>query len=458
MPLTLERKDSSGITSWLPGFTGDTTLYLDALDIRFARLDRNGQTLDLYPADNARYVGSAFSGLRQLRLRPGTHADNGTGKYVFLSPLATFNDYDRLGLGLLFHNRTLEPKRTEFLAAPYLAFNNSGPKGFLGIRQRFSFQGETIKEGQLMATARRAGYRYINQRGEPIDFTRLGLAFRLEFDHPAAGGKRSYLSLQALNVECEEGDYNSDGRLAGLRSVADQFLILQYRYRNPRTLAPLQVMGGLEYRIGQTDRIDGGNFLKLTAEARGKSLYRPGKAVHWRLFGGTFLLNDLRESNFTPAYAFTLVDNGSTDYRFDDLYLGRTSDGTYQQQIGEREGGFRAPIAANLGIGRSNNFLLAANLTLDLPLVPRFLPLQVFVDATYYDPTPLRTAGERGLRVISGLALSLLDGRAGVYLPLLGTDLLLDPVKERGGILSRLAFRVDLAGMAPWKIEEEWRY
>ncbi len=458
VPLTLERKRGESETVWLGGFNGDTTLFLDAPDVHLARLDANRQTLDLYPANNARHTKGAFSGPRQLKLRLGTHADNGTGKYVFLSPLATFTDYDRLGLGLVIHNRTIEPKMTEFAWAPYLATNNPGLHGFLGIRQRFLIRDRFVKEGQLITSVRGGGYRYINGRKDPVNFIRSGLTLQMEFQHPAAGGKRSYLSLQSLGISREEGNYNADGRLANLRTVEDQFYTLEYRYRNPRTLAPLQFTTSLEYRIGQEERIDGGNFLKLTAEARGKFLYRPGKALHWRLFGGTFLLNDLRASNFTPAYALTLIDNGTTDYRFDDLYLGRNSSGTYQQQISEREGGFRAPVPANLGIGRSNNFLLSANLTLDLPLVPRFFPLQVFIDAALYDPTSLRTAGERGLRVISGPALSFLDGRAGIYLPLLGTDLLLNPVKERGGILSRLAFRIDLARLAPWKLEEEWRY
>jgi hypothetical protein len=80
------------------------------------------------------------------------------------------------------------------------------------------------------------------------------------------------------------------------------------------------------------------------------------------------------------------------------------------------------------------------------------LPLQLFVDAAAYDPTPIRATNETGFAWTGGLAISWLDGQLGVYAPLVGSTELMNPLRERGNFLERLSVRLRLQAFDPRKL------
>ncbi|MEL7162934.1 MAG: hypothetical protein AAFN92_19400, partial [Bacteroidota bacterium] len=159
----------------------------------------------------------------------------------------------------------------------------------------------------------------------------------------------------------------------------------------------------------------------------------------------------LRESSGFPASALSLVDNANADYRYDGLYLGRNAPNGHwtEQQLGSRQGGFRAPVGRAFNFGRSNSYLTALNVDADLPLP---LPLGAFLDAGYYGTkatTNEPLAGE--FSWVGGVSLTLLQGRVGLFLPLVADPDTKDLLEQRGDLLDRLSFRLSLAELLPWK-------
>lgn len=119
------------------------------------------------------------------------------------------------------------------------------------------------------------------------------------------------------------------------------------------------------------------------------------------------------------------------------------------QQLADRAGGFHAPVSASFNIGLSNSHLFSVNTSIDLPITPDWLPIKPFLDAaSFLEPGP--DTGPNQFLWNAGLAMEWLDGKIGIYLPLVGSPLMMDRLKEQGGIGKRFSFKVSLRDLSPW--------
>ena len=100
--------------------------------------------------------------------------------------------------------------------------------------------------------------------------------------------------------------------------------------------------------------------------------------------------------------------------------------------------------------------MISINTSVDLPFTPDWLPLKPYLDAgSFVEPT--FDGDVNKFLWNGGLALEWLDGRVGVYLPLVGSDEILDRLKEQGGLDQRIGVRLLLNELAPWKWIDELR-
>jgi hypothetical protein len=231
----------------------------------------------------------------------------------------------------------------------------------------------------------------------------------------------------------------------------------RFTFEQRRKINPYQWSAVLEHQafenvFGEEDR-----YVKAAFEIDWNFNYSRREAVHLRLFAGYFLYSTFRESQAVSPVAFNLSSNGNNDYRFDDLYLGRTeTSGIWSQQISRRDGGFKVPLPHNPGLGRSNSFLLAANFKADLPSQAMLgIPLKPYLDIGYFDDNH-SVGGDPSfsdqLMWNGGLMLELFDERVAVYFPLISSKNIADQLKERGDYFTRIGFQLDLQRMNPWKL------
>lgn len=436
----------------VPGYltAGDKSWRIEATSTTTPKLGNQAKhhfesgPLDLYPGNNYQ--------TRALALQPGMQPEQPEKHQLFWALAPGYNTHDGVQLGPILHNRTLEPRLLEWIIAPQYGFRSKQLNGFTGFRLRLpenvTFLEKAIRQTMLSAGFQTYGHRTFNE--EVYRYRRMGANLTFELRHPEITGRSSSIELSNVLLAQDAPDFSNAGEVTGTRTSNSSFQRLMYRRNKQHAINPSAMEIGLE--LGQPGGTFEENFAKLTATVRGGYQYADRQWIRWRAFGGYFLSNPLRSRNSTPAYAFSLVDNAATDYRYDDLYLGRnTNTARYEQQIGGGQGGFRAPISPAFGFGRSNDYLAALNLDATLPFLPAGFPVGVFLDAATYGVSPIRTGSEAALQWTAGLSLSFLEGRIGIYAPLLNSPDTKNLLLQRGNVLQRLSIRLQFSQFLPWK-------
>ncbi|PHI20108.1 hypothetical protein CEQ90_09135 [Lewinellaceae bacterium SD302] len=374
-------------------------------------------------------------------------------RHLFYLPLLGANAQDGLMAGAALHNRTLEPKIVEFLVAPAYGFKSNKPAGFAGLQWRLP---EGLRPGFANTGKLSLGYQRFSNfefRDEAYQYQRLAGKWSYDFATSPIRQLKSSVSAQVVNIWQNRPDFNEEGDLAGTQTRGSTFTRLLYERSKTDIINPRSLTLNLEY--GTPGAVLTDDYLKAEIEWTGGYQYQQDRFIRWRLFGGYFLANELRESNFTPNYAFSLVGNAASDYAFDNIYLGRRDDRSYGQQVSSRMGGFRVPIDRALGIGVSNNYMVALNLDARLPIGPTAFPLGIFVDAASYGRSPIRADGEEAFQWVGGLSLNFLDGQVGIYAPLVGSDLLDNSLDQRGGFIKSIGFKLSMTSFLPWELIDD---
>jgi hypothetical protein len=211
-------------------------------------------------------------------------------------------------------------------------------------------------------------------------------------------------------------------------------------------------------------------YLKTSLELRTAVTYDVNRRVDIRFFGGKFFQTAQRERRYITPESFNLTAQGFNDYRYDDLYFGRTeTSGLWSRQIYERDGGMKVATGSPYQEGRSNFYMLAMNLKADLPVkLPGNIPLRPYFDIGYFDNGRGDSFGEEFTDDIwwqGGLALEFGKGIFGVYVPLVNSATLRGKegkpgVYDKSGqnkFLERIVFTLNLNAMDPWRVRDNFR-
>ncbi len=402
--------------------------------------------LDLYTHNNTR-------GARQLQLGLVTGQEQADQRQLFALPLLAFNEHDGIMPGLVLHNRTLEPRRLEWLAAPMIGTRSGSLNGLLGMRLTAPSHAGKLARLSLNIGLQQFSDFTLGRTNEAYQYQRLGTRLEYTFRHAPITQVSSKWFAQFIRLNRQRPRFDQTGEVIGARATPELFFRTGYQRSVSRTLSPFTVAASLEYKLVPTETAFNVNHLRLDAELRGGYQYEQDRFLRWRAYGGVFLLNDLRDRATRTSSGFSLLDNAESDYRYDDLFIGRNAGGRNEQQLGAaRQGGFRLPISPAFGYGRSNNYLLAVNVDADFPGLPGYLPLVFFLDAGYYGFKAVSAEAEVGkFSWAGGVGFSVAEGRVGIYLPLVAdpdTKVLLE---QRGDLLQRATIRLSLADWLPWK-------
>ncbi len=388
-------------------------------------------------------------GLRMPQLGLVTNAESGRSQ-LFVAPLLGFNENDGVLAGLALHNRTLEPRPIEFLLAPLYGFGSRRLAGFAGARFRL-----TRPASWLDRVVTGGGIQRFSDFDPPslngvYGYDRWALRSDFYLHHPEVSVRKSRVYSQFISLRQRRPQFDQQGELLPESSRLDsRFLRVGYGTRVGREINPVAYGLRLEYRDGDGREFTPSDYLRLDASVNGGYQYQANKFIRWRLFAGYFLLHDNRDGIAGPATGLSLVDQAATDYAYDDLYLGRSQGGWYQQQLETRQGGFRAPIAAAFPYGRSNDYLGAVNLDGDLPFP---IPLGVYFDAgTYGFRSTLSEAQRNEFRWVGGLTLNLFGEQFQLAVPLLADTGTRSLLQQRGNLLERVTFRLRLTRLLPWQ-------
>jgi hypothetical protein len=405
-------------------------------------------TLDLYP--------DSETGKRKITLGFFTDQEKTDERQLFAVPLLGFNEHDGPLLGLALHNRTLEPRRLEWTLAPMFGLESTQLNGFAGLKFRTPRSSGRIRQSVISAGVQRFSDFTLRRTGAPYAYRRFGLRGQTFFRHAPISETESGLDFRVTLLQKDRPSFANDGTITGRDTEGEYFWRLGYHRAKTRELNPVAFNVNLEAKVVDEATPFRAGHLKLEGQLNGGYQYEQGRFLRYRFYGGVFLANELRESSVRSNSGFSLVDNAFSDYRYDDLYLGRNLGSLYEQQLERRQGGFRAPIGPAFAFGLSNSYMTAINIDADLPALPEYVPIGLFLDAGYYGFKSLSADPLRGtFSWVGGVSLSAMQGRIGLYLPLAAdpdTRLLLE---QRGDLLDRVTFRLNLAGWMPWKLVDD---
>ena len=387
-------------------------------------------------------------------------------KYIFVAPAVGYNFYDKIMLGAIIHNYTLPAEQFQFLVAPLYGTASKSMNGLA-----------------------RLSYTWMpGNNGQQVIFSMAGYSFNGD-EFTDSTGKKNYLRFSKI-VPSVKFLFANTSPLSTVTKflkwktffVADQGLQftrdtindvdnityptsnryinqLQFVIENSRKLYPYKAQLLLE---------QGESFARLAFTGNYFFNYAKGGGLDVRLFAGKFFyLGDktfLKQAQ-TDAYHLNMTGpRGYEDYTYSGYYIGRNEfEGFASQQIMQRDGFFKVRTdLLSSKIGKSDNWLAAANFVTDFPaainplqILPVKIPLKIFVDIGTYAEAWAKNANQGKLIYDAGLQLSLFKNTLNIYVPILYSKVYGDYFKStitENRFLKNIAFSIDIQNISLKKL------
>jgi hypothetical protein len=323
LPVKLvQLKDNKVVSAqWLSPFKGETTV-----TIKHGAIDRVAINRDLLILEN--YMPNNFKAVNTLTRRPFQFRifediDDQRYSQLFAIPEFNYNLYDGISIGNKFYNTSILPKNFSYKLSPKYGLKSNALVGSAAIDYRHFFndsENQTFST-QFGANATRFSYNF------DLFFRRFSgfINFVYRDDDNLRDNERHVFGIRSVNIdrdrditnEVDEPDYN--------------IVNLQYYYSDKGLDQYLTSFA--DYEIAQ-------KFSKLSFTTSYRKLFENNRQINLRFFGGLFLYNEARDSDF-----FSFALDRPTDYLFDYNYYGRSEDsGLLSQQFILAEGGFKSQL------------------------------------------------------------------------------------------------------------------
>ncbi len=355
-----------------------------------------------------------------------------TGKYnyLFLSPAAGYNYYDKIMLGVLVHNYTLPEPKFHFFVAPLYATGSKTLNGIAKAGYNITSYG-LIRKAEISLSAEKFSMdEFTDSTGAKnyLGFSRIVPSVKLIFKNKnATSSLKKWLQWKTYLI--------TETQLFFQRDTVLQQDVISYpksnRYLNQASFT-LQNTRALYPFSSEIVAQQTNNFLRFSFEGKYFFNYPKGGGVNARFFAGKFMYlgaNTIYKQFETDRYHLNMTGpNGYEDYTYSNYFFGRNEfQGALSQQIMIRDGGFkvRSDLLSSK-IGKTDNWLTALNLTSDLPkdinpfsAFASQSPLKLFLDiGTYAEAWQKNTSSGKFL-YDAGLQISLYKNLVNIYVPVL---------------------------------------
>jgi len=416
------------------------------MDATFSLLSKKGQLAKSTTKKNIR-----FAALFSMK-------ETDKHNYIFASPAVGYNFYDKVMLGLLFHNYTLPLSKFHFVVAPLYATRS---KQFNGLA-RFSYNWYPGSNGQkfelALAGSTFSGDNFIDSANvfHYQRFTKIVPSLKYVFaNKDPRSSITKFIQWKTFFIK-EQG-------LLFTRDTVNQIDVITFptidRYvnqlkfvlENNRVLYP--------YR-GELQVDQGEGFVRAGFTGNYYFNYPRGGGLDVRVFAGKFFY--IGEKTFlkqfkTDPYQLNMTGpKGYEDYTYSNYFIGRSEfDKFSSQQILIRDGGFkvRTDLLSNK-IGKTDNWLMAANFTSPIPrainplsVLPFRLPIKMFLDIGTYAEAWKKNAPTGRFVYDAGLQLSLFRNVVNIYVPILYSNVYKDYVNStivEKKFWKNISFSIDL--------------
>lgn len=368
--------DSLRFYQWYSGIEKEGSINLPGTQYSKIIVNQNYDAPEFNLNNNVANPGKLFKKKTQLRFYED--ADNPEYHQMFFVPIANWNAYDGLGLGINLYNESLIPKPLRWSIAPTYSFRSKSVTGSTGAYYRFLPNHRFIQQIQIGAFASYSHYE------EDLYYIKATPSIRLNFvkKYPRSNLEQSIL-LRDIYVNRERPDEENfpipDNNDLPLDGGLYEYNIINGRY----TLRSRNILDDYRLKVDWQHASTFGKF-QLEFDYRFKTPWKQN--FQFRTFFGKFYFNN-NETNY-----FNFGSDRSSDYLFDYYFLGRSeTEGFLSQQIVISDGGFKTRFNRF-----SDDWMWSSNFSMSLW---KFLEVYGDIGVMGYSDRPVEFLWDTGFRI-----------------------------------------------------------
>jgi hypothetical protein len=391
-------------------------------------------TPDVFRANNRYGIMPATGRFNPPHLQPFIGVERTDRTNILWAPAVAWNAQDKWMLGLMFSSDLLPPKRLSWQLMPMYGFGSKILTGMGGISYTLMpYAADTRHSIEFGVNAKRFSFD-ASVKGY---YTKIQPFITWEFQHkPLANSIKHQVSIRSGYI------YNHIGNPEPSypdSSFPAKLIVNELKYTIHKGPYIRSLDAGIVFRNipGTTNQ--------LTAEL---VMRRPSpihkQQIYFRLFAGTLVGNNTGNNRyFLPLGGI----GGYQDFAYDNLYMDRTGkDRVFGQQL-EPGGGFK--FVTNTGAFSTNKWMVTSSLAANIPGLPAFLPLHLYLDGGIYSDldNKLKEAYSGGVKI------SIWQGNFEVYFPLFYSADISNWMKNQYHSYGRqITFRANIKALDPRKL------
>ncbi len=395
--------------TWFDGFEAQTwkSFEIDAKRGDIIKLNNIDGIPEIDKKNNTIRTKGPFKRIEPLKLKMLTGVDDPNHTQLFWNPLVAWNEYNKWMVGVQLHNKTIPTRNFTWSAAPMYSLVTNNVNGFasiesyngkigLGARaQKFSYETREVNDDLRVYS-----YQML------VPYVRANL-FSSRLEKNWSGELKAEYFIMASKLKKSKDEFEP------------QFTNMAYE----------ETIYGNNYGAYEDENV---NHIRIKAHAKKKMLrselrfessveggdYTDFALFHQHALSYDYVYRGKGKKKIRTRFYYgggnkvfnlsTNGQNGTSDYIYDGLFLGRSQqNGLLSQQFLRTQGGLAVPYA-----DRFNRHLLSANVELDLPLG---LPLGIYIGAAYGESS----SGRIDEIYVAGVSVPLIRNVFEVYVPLL---------------------------------------
>lgn len=453
------KEDSILYEAWVEP-AGETVSF-SIPDLEYDKLSLNGRLplLDMKRRNNHLFLDKTIGKRASMNWRFLDIISDSDKRVVSWYPSLSYNTYDGLMLGVGLFNPIMPYRDIRWYMQPAYGFASKTITGIFSVEKDFVTPTSSALQKWTLGLS---GRRFSSDHIDPIEeleeqhltYNKLQPSVTLHFQSGFL--EHSNLSYKLHYISQQEPVFSVGNASSNRETFVHQ---LNYEKVKQKGLSLRRSLVQLEYESYENVFQEAHNYLKLSMEHSRRIYYNENNKWDIRIFAGYFPVNSQRESaNYSDGItrgSFTLTQEGYTDHTYEGFFFARTDqDLRFSRQVMDEEGGFKMPVGSAYRFSLSNDYMVTANLKFDLPLGQGLLKIRPYCDVAYFsNKTFLSDPLEGNVIYSGGLALEFADF-AGLYFPLLYSDVY-DSALAGRNFASRVSMKFDLRKLSPWRLSDD---
>ncbi|MBK5285889.1 MAG: M1 family metallopeptidase [Bacteroidia bacterium] len=428
-PVSLSGIDKNGktlSTKWIDSIGERKKVSLTCSGCAYIRIDSDQNIPEINRRNNSIRTSGILRKWDKLHLQFAGGIEKPFTTQIFYLPVLGWNNYDKIMPGIALHNIFLPEKKFEYVLMPMYSTRTNSLVGGGNISYNFYPGSKIGKEHRInKITWELSGQSYhlsdfsytfsdpvINQK-ETFRYSKLSAALIFYFARQNESGLNSNLSLKVNRTQYTIAIYPPPcitcSYIYNAYDIVEQTKYLpeiNFIRENTKAINPYSFALGFTYFD-----VD---FYKLAGVCNYRISYKGrNRGFDSRFFIGWIFPGYTANASLYQDYRLRMGGyNGSNDYVYEHVYLGRTeTSGILSRQFAAEEGGFKTPTAT----GQSNSWLLSINLKTN---IPGRIPVKLFADFGVYDESALPEDLKQGLMYDYGLEITVIPDIFSIYFPL----------------------------------------